>query len=103
MAKKTPESKVKDRVVAVLKKHEAYYFFPTAGMVGFRTGVPDIVCCYLGQFIDIECKAGKAQPTGLQFQQLSNINAAGGIALVINEDNIDALDGLLGDLREAAQ
>ena len=45
MAKKTPESKVKDRVVAVLKKHEAYYFFPTAGMFGFSSGVPDIVCC----------------------------------------------------------
>ena len=56
----TPEAKVKKKVVDVLKKNNAYYFFPATGGYG-RSGVPDIVCCYRGIFIGIECKAGSSQ------------------------------------------
>ncbi len=89
----TPEAKVKKKVVAVLKQHDAYFFYPVTGGYG-RSGVPDIIACYNGCFIGIECKAGTNKPTPLQEKNLKDIQAAGGVALVINEDNIDLVKAL---------
>ena len=94
----TPEGKVKATVRAILKKRGAYFFFPVAGALGSRNGVPDIICCYRGWFIGIECKAGKNQPTGLQLAQLRAINDAGGIGIVINETNTDGVEGILDQI-----
>jgi penicillin-binding protein-related factor A (putative recombinase) len=60
--------------------------------------VPDIVGCYHGKFFGIECKAGRNKPTALQQKNLDNIKAMGGIAMVINEDNIDNVRYLLGEM-----
>ena len=84
----TPEVKVKKKVVAQLKALGAYYFYPVTGGYG-GSGVPDIVGCHNGWFFGIECKAGKNKPTALQQKNLDSIKAKGGIAMVINEDNID--------------
>ena len=89
----TPESKVKKKVVAVLKQHKAYYFYPVTGGYG-RSGVPDVIACHDGRFIGIECKAGSNKPTPLQEKNLSDIQAAGGVALVINEENINTVEEL---------
>lgn len=83
----TPESKVKKRVVELLKHYGAYYFYPVTGGFG-ASGVPDIIVCYNGYFIGIECKAGTNKPTALQEQNLERIKQAKGISLVINEDNV---------------
>jgi len=83
----TPEGKVKKKVVEQLKALGAYYFFPATGGYG-KSGVPDIVGCYQGKFFGIECKAGKGKTTALQEQQLAQIAAAGGVAAVVNEQNM---------------
>lgn len=82
----TPEKKVKAKVVAQLKALGAYYFYPVTGGYG-ASGVPDIVGCYRGYFFAIECKAGKNKPTPLQQKNIDDIVAAGGWAIVVNEDN----------------
>ena len=92
----TPEAKVKKKIVAVLKEHGAYYFYPVTGGFG-NSGVPDIIVCHGGRFIGIECKAGKNKPTALQDKNLRDIKAAGGISMVINEDNIDEVKECLGE------
>jgi hypothetical protein len=84
----TPEAKVKKKVVQQLKLLDAYFFYPVTGGYG-RSGVPDIVGCYKGKFFGIECKAGSNKPTPLQELNLEEIRKSGGIALVINEENID--------------
>jgi hypothetical protein len=96
----TPEVKVKKKVVAILKELRAYYFYPVTGGFG-GSGVPDIVGCYQGRFFGIECKAGKNKPTPLQQKNLDNIKAMGGIALVINEDNIDDARAVLYQLHDS--
>lgn len=83
----TPEARVKKKVVDQLKALGAYYFYPVTGGYG-SSGVPDIVGCLNGMFFGIECKAGKNKPTALQLKNLREIAAAGGIALVINEENL---------------
>lgn len=93
----TPEAKVKKKAVQILKEMSAYYFYPVTGGYG-RSGVPDIIVCYRGLFIGIECKAGKNKPTPLQEKNMEDIHKAGGIALVINEDNVSRLSRILFDL-----
>lgn len=93
----TPEAKVKKKVVDVLKKGGAYYFFPATGGYG-RSGVPDIVGCYRGVFFAIECKAGTNKPTALQEAEMRKIREANGLTLVVNEDNIDDVVILLRDI-----
>ncbi len=93
----TPEAKVKKRVVNVLKENGAYYFFPATGGYG-RSGVPDIVACYRGVFIGIECKAGNNKPTALQEAEMRKIREANGFTLVINEENINDVKVLLKDI-----
>lgn len=93
----TPEAKVKKKVVDVLKKNSAYYFFPATGGYG-RSGVPDIVGCYRGVFFAIECKAGTNKPTALQEAEMGKIKQANGCVLVVNEDNIGDVEILLRDI-----
>jgi Holliday junction resolvase len=102
---RTAEGKVKDAVVKILKDRGAYYFFPVTGGFG-RSGVPDVVACYEGQFIGIECKAGNNEPTALQHAELAKIDKAKGVTMIVNENNvawiettlnaIDNLDALRG-------
>jgi hypothetical protein len=83
----TPEGKVKAKVKVILKELGAYYTMPVTG--GFGTsGAPDFLVCFKGNFVGIECKAGKGKPTALQEKNLHDIAQAGGQALVINEDNV---------------
>lgn len=94
----TPEKKVKDKVVGTLKQKGAYYFFPATHGFG-RSGVPDVVACVDGAFLGIECKAGKNKPTALQVRELEAIRMAGGVAVVVNEQNWDMLPDLIDKLR----
>lgn len=84
----TPEKKVKDKVVTLLKEAGAYYFFPATHGYG-RSGVPDIIGCLNGKFFAIECKAGNNKPTALQEREMQRIRDTGGNTLVVNEENIE--------------
>jgi Holliday junction resolvase len=86
----TPEKKVKTAVSRLLVEMGIYYFMPAANGFG-RAGIPDIICCFGGRFIAIECKAGKGTTTALQDRELAAIRTAGGMAMVVNETNIDEL------------
>jgi Holliday junction resolvase len=93
----TPEKKVKDKVVRILKDEGVYYFFPATHGFG-RSGVPDIICCANGRFLAIECKAGTNKLTALQTREIETIRTAGGIAIVANEENWDMVRPLVQGL-----
>lgn len=90
----TPEAKVKAAVRKVLTELGAYYVMPVTGGYG-NSGAPDFLVCLQGRFVGIECKAGKNKPTPLQEKNLHLIREAGGIALVVNDDNVGSLKQLL--------
>jgi hypothetical protein len=90
----TPESKVKAKIHALLKKHKAYAVNYIGG-ISANNGTPDILACLNGRFIGIEAKAGKNKPTDLQTLNLKRIDEAGGLALVINEENLNQLEFIL--------
>lgn len=93
----TPESKVKDKIKAMLKQKGIYYAMPIGTGYG-NSGVPDFLCCVQGHFLAIEAKAGKGKTTALQDKHISQIKAQGGTALVINEQTLHALATLLDQL-----
>ena len=90
----TPEGKVKAAVRKVLDRLGIYHFMPPGMGLG-RSGIPDIIGCYNGRFIAIECKAGKGQLTALQARELGSIKAAGGFIFVAREDNLEEMEGRL--------
>lgn len=91
---KTPEGQVKDKVNKVLIQLGAYSCKPVTGGYG-ASGVPDILACYKGRFIGIECKANGNKTTALQEDNLARIKRAGGVALVIDEFNVHQLSFLI--------
>lgn len=96
----TPESKVKDKIHRILKGAEAYAVNYIGGQYA-KAGTPDILACIDGRFVGIEAKAGSNKPTALQIHALRQIERTGGLALVINENNLTYLVGCLHDIRNA--
>ena len=90
----TPEAKVKAAVKKLLDEMGIYHFSPFQAGMG-RAGIPDIIACYNGLFLAIECKAGKGKTTALQEREINAIRAAKGLAFVINEENVDNIKELL--------
>lgn len=87
----TPEGKVKDKVKRLFKAMDVYYAMPATGGYG-ASGVPDFLVCLKGRFIGVECKAGKGKPTALQLKNLAEIEASGGISVIVNEDNLEQFE-----------
>jgi len=90
----TPESKVKARVKKVLSDLNAYYAMPQGTGFG-NSGVPDFVVCFRSRFIGIECKANGNKPTALQYKHLKDIQDSGGLALIVDESNVNQLHEVL--------
>jgi hypothetical protein len=95
----TPEGKVKAKVKKILKDVGAYYAMPATGGYGV-SGIPDFLVCFNGKFIGIETKSGSNKPTELQKRNLAEIELAGGLAVVINEDNINELERILNENKQ---
>jgi len=81
----TPEVKVKKQIRKLLDELGVYYAMPIGTGYG-NSGVPDFLVC---------AKAGKNKPTLLQEEHLRRIRSAGGVAMVVNEDNINELRKVL--------
>ena len=72
-------------IVAAIKKYlfslgsDVFFWKEHGGPYG-TSGVPDIICCYRGRFIGMECKLPGGRLTEMQKRVISKINRAGGIA-----------------------
>lgn len=100
----TPEAKVKSSIREMLRDY--YVTQPTTGGYG-RSGQLDFTCCIHGVYVGIEAKSihskyGKNGPTALQWQEIDAIQAAGGIALSIDETNLHVIDHVTACLEKAA-
>ena len=94
----TPEKRVKEKVVRVLKEESVYYFFPATHGYG-RSGVPDIIICVNGLFLAIECKAGGGKVTPLQASEIEAIRRNNGVAVVVNEENWDMVRDMVRKMK----
>lgn len=72
-------------IVAAIKRYlltlgDAVFFWKEHGGPYGCAGIPDIICCYKGRFIGLECKLPGGRLTELQKRAIEKINRAGGIA-----------------------
>lgn len=72
-------------IVAAIKKYLSslgsdVFFWKEHGSVYGTNGVPDIICCYKGRFLGLECKLPGGRLTKLQKRTIEKINRAGGVA-----------------------
>ena len=72
-------------IVAAIKKYLAslgsdVFFWKEHGGPYGTSGIPDIICCYKGRFVGMECKLPDGRLTELQKRAIDKINRAGGIA-----------------------
>lgn len=88
---RTPEAKVKAHIKKILQLHGVYYAMPAGTGYG-NSGVPDFLCCLNGKFLAVEAKANGGQPTALQYKHLEDIDKAGGVPWVVNEENLIAFE-----------
>lgn len=78
---KKEETKLQKKVQDYLESLGAYCF-KVHGSAYMKAGIPDIICCYKGYFIGIECKVGKNKMSSLQEQHMGKIVIAGGIHIL---------------------
>lgn len=89
-----PEVKVKAQINNLIKKYGGKVTNPIMDGMG-QNGTHDKLNCVHGFFLSIEAKAGNNKPTPLQCKYGREIYDAGGIAVVVNEKNLDDLEDVL--------
>lgn len=88
------ERDVKAAVKVLCKVYGASFTMSVPTGYG-RAGVSDFLICHKGRFIAVETKFRHGKPSAHQVQYLKEIVDAGGVALVINEDNLEELERVL--------
>lgn len=97
MAKPTPESKVKKKLIDSLKSlgSDCFYYMPVQNGMG-QSGIPDVMAIIHRVPFAFECKATpKQHPTALQAMALERIHKAGGFAWVVDNESVDLAIELL--------
>jgi hypothetical protein len=89
---KIDEDWVKKEVKAILDpfKPSLKWDMPGATMYG-ASGRHDFIICQQGLFWTIETKAGKNKPTDNQIDYANDVAKAGGISILVNEWNLEAV------------
>ena len=77
------ESDLRRKIGEYLKSVPNLYFWKEHGGMYGTAGIPDLIVCYKGRFIGLECKVGKNKPTVLQAVTIKQIINAGGYATVV--------------------
>ena len=96
--KKMREKAIENKIKAYLKTIKGLYFFKEHGGLYGTAGVPDIICCYKGQFIALEVKAPDGKLTTLQEATIRRIKDACGIAKVVR--SVEDVKIIIGGINE---
>lgn len=87
----TPEGKVKKIGYEAVDKFADWAYRPVKGMAQGSNAEPDQLLMIRKTFVAAEFKAtSKKKPTPLQARRLKAIADAGGVALVIDDKNVEA-------------
>jgi hypothetical protein len=72
-----------DQIKAYLNHYPQLFYWKEHGGIYGTAGIPDIIICYKGRFIALECTSKNKKPTVLQQVIINKINKAGGVAVVV--------------------
>lgn len=71
-----------------------WFYMPANNGMGV-SGIPDFMGIFHGRPFGVEAKGPDGAPTALQLDRMGEIDAAGGITLVIDPSNVRDLEKLL--------
>jgi len=77
------ESELVKSIKAYLGMKQGLFFWKEHGGIYGTGGIPDLIVCYKGKFVALECKAKRKNPTVLQQITINKIKKAGGIAACV--------------------
>lgn len=77
------EKNLVEEIKKYLQTKENLFFWKEHGGQYGTSGIPDIIICYKGKFIALECKLPGRSPTLLQKIAINKITKAKGIAKVV--------------------
>lgn len=81
------------KISEYLKTVNDLFFWKEHGGQYGTAGIPDLIICYKGRFIALECKVGRNKPTILQEVTIKQILRAGGYAMVVR--SVDEVKGII--------
>jgi hypothetical protein len=99
----TPEAKIKKLVKDALAEYAPLYqYWPVPA--GFGPSSLDCIVCYRGYFFGIETKAPGKKPTARQYLCIQQMQAAGAITFVIDDQaGVNVLRKYLDLCRQSSQ
>lgn len=95
----TCETDVKKEIKKLCQRYGCYYR-PTVQTGYTPKGIPDGNACCRGWYLGIEAKYGNNGLSQHQSDDLKELAAAGGIALVINEKSLPVLEQVLMNITQ---
>jgi hypothetical protein len=79
--------KVVKKILSSYPETEMWYFMPPANGYG-RSGIPDFVGCYKGNFFAIETKFGDNHPTNNQLREIQGVIQAKGMCWIVRDSSL---------------
>jgi len=91
------ESGIVKKIMKYLKSIPQCFCWKEHGGMYGTAGIPDIICCFRGEFVAFEVKTATGKTTALQDVTIGKINACGGTAVVVRsvDDVKEVIGGLL--------
>ena len=94
------EKNLENRIKSFLKKEECWCLKYWAGGGFTKSGIPDLLICCNGYFIGAELKASNGTPSALQIKELTKIQKASGIGILVYPEDEVTFKRLILALKE---
>lgn len=91
------ETPFKEKVEALLLKHNAWFIKYWAGARYTKEGIPDVLACINGTFYGLELKGDGGKPRILQLIKLRDIRNSGGIGLLLYPKDLKEFEQFISD------
>lgn len=85
-----------------MKADPVGWYFKHWGGGYAKSGIPDIIACICGVMFGIELKAPKGRATDLQKLNISRINDAGGIGVILYPSGFDEFKSIVWEVIECS-
>lgn len=89
------EKNFENRVKKFLKDEGAWFVKYWGGGHFTKSGIPDLLVCFKGQFIGLELKAPTGKASDLQKNCLKQIDKAGGLAILLYPEDFGKFKELI--------
>ena len=94
------EAQFQTKVIKFLQEQGIWFVKYWGGGRFTRAGVPDIICCVHGLFVAIELKTDHGRVSKLQSYNIKQINASGGVGIVLRPKQFKAFKQWIKEVKE---